>query len=260
MLLLKLHSQAVLILLIFSGKWVTPLSKGSTLSQLALLVRQIPGHQCNPPCISTRGYLFQGFKCLVTATFVQWVNQTSFISKGIPECWFTQLVVFPEDVIHSYPAEKERTTFESPLKEGWIKLCSLWKTVFYSMMWMFLAFLSGARVGDEVSEAANGDVRTACRSNPRLWERRDFLFSEDRQSGPFWSWGQMFPDHEDSQLKPHFCALLQYWPWGFGKSGKGACSGDATKQGPTGPFQVQKHLCVLFQNNLIYISGFFFRN
>ena len=122
-------------------------------------------------------------------------------------CWFTQRVVFPEDVIHSYPAEGEKTTFESPLKEGWIKLfflancplqydvddsgISLWGR---SLRWGFF-------------EAADGDMRTACGASPSLWERRDFLFSEERQAGSFWSWRHVFPDHEESQLKPHFCAF-----------------------------------------------------
>lgn len=36
----------------------------------------------------------------------------------------------------------------------------------------------------------------------------------------------MFAHHEDLQLKPHFSAFLQGWPWEPGAAGKGACSVD----------------------------------
>lgn len=43
---------------------------------------------------------------------------------------------------------------------------------------------------------------------------------------PFWSWQHMFADHEYLQLKLHFSALLQGWPWRPSAAGKGACSDD----------------------------------
>lgn len=77
-------------------------------------------------------------------------------------------------------------------------------------------------------EAADGDMRTACGASPSLWERRDFLFSEERQAGSFWSWRHVFPDHKESQLKLHFCALMQGCTWRSDNQGRGPALGMGT--------------------------------
>lgn len=138
-------------------------------------------------------------------------------------------------MIHSYSAEEERITFESPRKEEWLKLYSVWEPcvcqshvdVFGISLWgksWRWGFLWGCKWGCEDS----------LQVQPKAL-RKGFSVLWRQASRPFLDWGYVFPDHGDLQLKPRFCALLQGWLCGLVNQGRGSFLVMKPSRAPQGP-------------------------
>lgn len=198
------------------------------------------GHQASPSWITNRACLFQDSKCLVKAASIQWVNQTGFVFKTFQSAGLRHWFPFPEDVIHSYPAEGTEHVKTHIWTSGW-------NSTFLANL--PLVFLSVSSVEYDVIEAANGSVKTAPSCPAQGPKKRGTFCSVKTGIGPFWSWGYMFPDWGFAAKATFLCPAPKT-AMGTQGSWIGACSGILSPHCPL-PWLLAPALCFL-RRHVIY--------